>query len=100
MLKAHLLWDLLAVEGMTPYPARGSAESGALGQVWAMRQIPGTFTFMVKSTFSLAHECSAKICEHGHWTEKIPLVVSSSEINNNFHTRLFSKTLPSLLPVG
>lgn len=100
MLKAHLLWDLPAVEGMTPYPAPGTAESGALGRVWAMRQIPGTFTFVAKSPSSLAHECSAKICEHGHWTEKIPPAVSSSEINNNFYTQLFYITLPSLLPVG
>lgn len=73
MLKAHFLWDLLAVEGMTLYPAPGTEESRVLGQARAMRQIPATFTFVVKSSSSLAHECSAEISEHVRWTEKIPL---------------------------
>lgn len=51
MLKAHLLWELPAVDGTTLYPAPGVAASRALRRVWAKRQIPGIFYFHSKEHF-------------------------------------------------
>lgn len=97
MLKAHLPWKLPVVEETTLLPAQGVLVSRALRWVWAKRQIPGIFIFVAKSTSSLAHQRPAETCElHERQTKKIPLTVSSNEINNNnFHEpRSFASRLP------